>query len=159
MKAEEKTDVCVTHVTSPFLQSGLLLSWHVLMYIQMSHIQAQGTQGTLRPEGIAQPSLLPSSVSQGLPEYFLKFGGLPTEADNILLGELHNTYVGLSYSDKSTCMLHSLPSCSDSQPLSSWGSGPLTPRLQGKNRTKAQLGQRTQYLLLLWDPRADKQAL
>lgn len=33
IEVEEETDVCVIHVTGHFLQSSLLLSWHVLIYI------------------------------------------------------------------------------------------------------------------------------
>lgn len=96
-------------------------------------IQTQGTQRAQRAGGTARPSLLPSSGSQWLPEYLLpqSFGVLPPEPDNILLGELHNIYVGLSSSSKSTCMLHTL-----SLP-SSWCSGPLTSKLQEENYTTA----------------------
>lgn len=154
MKTEEKTDVCVFHVTSPFPQSSLLLSWHVLMCIQMSQYPNTGHTEPREP--------LPSSVSQGLPEYLpQRFGVLPTEPDNILFGELHNTYVGLYSSNKSTsCYTHlHFPAEKMAAPKLLVFRTPLTSRLQEKNWTKAQLGQRAQYLLLLWGPWKGKQAL
>lgn len=128
MNTEEKRDVCVIHVTSPLPQSSLLLSWHVLMYIQIS--QYSNTGYTESPESRRHcPAQSASIIWKPMASWVFittEFWGITPK-----LGELHNIYVGLSSSSKSTCMLHTL-----SLP-SSWCSGPLTSKLQEENYTTA----------------------